>query len=310
MNGLRGIVALVLLLAFVALGIAALRTPRETVSPPLAIRSPTTLAGPAVPASSPPPADRPTPEDCAAAVGFTAAATDNANSLASLAVSPFNLPEFGWAAYAPLVAREIATACAPETAGFALHLAAWQSAQRLKGDGRMDAPTLSRMAVIWLQRRPFVALAQKACPTFPDEATLAQTAPAEAYGGKKILARAGALAAFRRMDEVARNELGADTPPLKIASAYRGPIEEALKCALGGCGTPGKARCSAHRTGLAFDFYFGVGTGPNAFSTDPANRLALSRSPAYRWLVTNADRFGFVNYPYEPWHWEWTGETV
>jgi zinc D-Ala-D-Ala carboxypeptidase len=19
-------------------------------------------------------------------------------------------------------------------------------------------------------------------------------------------------------------------------------------------------------------------------------------------------RFGFVNYPFEPWHWEWTGE--
>ena len=31
-------------------------------------------------------------------------------------------------------------------------------------------------------------------------------------------------------------------------------------------------------------------------------------APAYRWLVANADRFGFVNYPFEPWHWEWTGE--
>ena len=25
-------------------------------------------------------------------------------------------------------------------------------------------------------------------------------------------------------------------------------------------------------------------------------------------LVTRATRFGFVNYPFEPWHWEWTGE--
>ena len=34
----------------------------------------------------------------------------------------------------------------------------------------------------------------------------------------------------------------------------------------------------------------------------------MSRTPAYRWLVANADRFGFVPYPFEPWHWEWTGE--
>jgi LAS superfamily LD-carboxypeptidase LdcB len=29
---------------------------------------------------------------------------------------------------------------------------------------------------------------------------------------------------------------------------------------------------------------------------------------AFRWLVANAYRHGFVNYAFEPWHWEWTGE--
>ena len=24
-----------------------------------------------------------------------------------------------------------------------------------------------------------------------------------------------------------------------------------------------------------------------------------------RWLVANGHRFGFHNYPFEPWHWEW-----
>ena len=33
-----------------------------------------------------------------------------------------------------------------------------------------------------------------------------------------------------------------------------------------------------------------------------------SRTAVYRWMVANAARFGFVNYPFEPWHWEWTGE--
>ena len=26
--------------------------------------------------------------------------------------------------------------------------------------------------------------------------------------------------------------------------------------------------------------------------------------------MVNAGQFGFVNYAYEPWHWEWTGEDL
>ena len=48
------------------------------------------------------------------------------------------------------------------------------------------------------------------------------------------------------------------------------------------------------------------GFGPD--STADPNRLLQSRSAAYGWLIVNAGRFGFVNYPFEPWHWEWTGE--
>jgi LAS superfamily LD-carboxypeptidase LdcB len=57
------------------------------------------------------------------------------------------------------------------------------------------------------------------------------------------------------------------------------------------------------------DLYVGQapGFGPDS-SADP-NRLYMTRTPTYRWLVANAHRFGFVNYPFEPWHWEWTGET-
>jgi LAS superfamily LD-carboxypeptidase LdcB len=25
-------------------------------------------------------------------------------------------------------------------------------------------------------------------------------------------------------------------------------------------------------------------------------------------MVTNADKYGFVNYAFEPWHWEWVGD--
>jgi LAS superfamily LD-carboxypeptidase LdcB len=43
-------------------------------------------------------------------------------------------------------------------------------------------------------------------------------------------------------------------------------------------------------------------------SSADENRRWQAATPAYRWLVANAARFGFVNYPFEPWHWEWTGE--
>ena len=56
------------------------------------------------------------------------------------------------------------------------------------------------------------------------------------------------------------------------------------------------------------DVYLGAARGFGPDSSADANRLYLSRSQAYRWLVYNAWRFGFVNYVFEPWHWEWTGE--
>ncbi|MBE7217673.1 MAG: D-alanyl-D-alanine carboxypeptidase family protein, partial [Caulobacteraceae bacterium] len=90
---------------------------------------------------------------------------------------------------------------------------------------------------------------------------------------------------------------------LALVSGWRGPDEEAARCAAGGCDGRVRASCSAHRTGAALDLW--LGDPPT--STDPASRRAKAASPAYHWLVANADRFGFVPYGFEPWHWEWTG---
>ena len=56
------------------------------------------------------------------------------------------------------------------------------------------------------------------------------------------------------------------------------------------------------------DLYLGAAPGQAPELSDDVNRLYQSKSPVYAWLVANASRFGFVNYPFEPWHWEWTGE--
>jgi LAS superfamily LD-carboxypeptidase LdcB len=101
--------------------------------------------------------------------------------------------------------------------------------------------------------------------------------------------------------------IAADRNMLTIVSAFRSPAYDAARCAGGHCNGIAKARCSAHRTGTAVDLFVGAAPGHGPVDSHDANRLYLSRTPAYRWLVKNAGRFGFVNYVFEPWHWEWVG---
>jgi LAS superfamily LD-carboxypeptidase LdcB len=208
-----------------------------------------------------------------------------------------------------MIGREIGTACGLETPAFAAALGRWQGAHGLARSERVDEPTLSVLATTWLLRRPFVRAARTGCPPPPARSDLAAAAPSESFGGKMVFARPDALAAYRRMMKSALRA-GIAPPLLQIASGYRGPDEEAARCADGSCDAARKARCSAHRTGLAFDFHLGATPGEDPFSAADANRLYLSRTAAYRWLVANAVRFGFVSYPFEPWHWEWTGAPV
>lgn len=264
------------------------------------------------PASAPPP--NPLRTGGCAAPAYAAAARANARNLENLPVSPFGRVEAGWEIYAPLTAREIGTTCAPATEGFAAALARWQGGNSIAATGVLDQPTLMALKAIWQERRPFVRLsARGVCPGSPASSALGQAALVEGYGGKAIELRRGALDAYRRMAAAARREvpaIAADPRNLTIFSGYRSPAYDAARCARdGNCDGRVRARCSPHRTGLALDLYVGQAPGFGPDSTADPNRLAQARSPAYRWLVANGHRFGFVNYPFEPWHWEWTGET-
>ena len=295
--------------------------------PKVAVVAPsTTSSGPAPPSIAPlqlePPLTLPaspapalTTVGCDSPPARAAAAADNAQSVASRDWSPWGRPERGWEIYLPLVAQEIGSGCAVGTPGFADALARWQAGRNLTADGIMTPPTFEAMRVIWLRRRPFViAFSKGQCPGAADEATLAAAKPEEGYSRKPISLRPAALAAYRAMLEAARREVAevAAAPQLlTIFSGYRAPAADEARCDEDqSCGALTRARCSAHRTGLAVDLYLGAAPGSRPESTDDANRLFLSRSAAYRWLVANGSRFGFVNYPFEPWHWEWTGEPI
>lgn len=263
----------------------------------------------------PPPAPSAPPVAAAGCfdAAFSSAAAANAQSLRSMPINAFGRPEIGWEIYAPRVAQTVGSACAPDSSGFARALAAWQSGKAPPADGVVTEPLLLAMKAAWQAERPIAAVRGRGvCPDPPPESALETGHPGEGYGGKTVQLRRGAFAAYRDMVAAARAErpeIAADPRNLTIFSAYRSPEYDAARCARdGNCNGVVRATCSPHRTGLALDLYVGEAPGYGPDSSADRNRLAQTRTPTYRWLLANAHRFGFVNYPFEPWHWEWTGE--
>ncbi len=249
------------------------------------------------------------PAACNAGPGPAAVA--NTASLRTLVWSPYGRVETGWEVYAPLIAQETGTACGAPTAGFAAALARWQAGHGLSATGTVDAQTFARLSAVWQGRRPYVALRAKGtCPPPPRAVVLA--APAESYLGKAIRTRRGTLLAWRKLVAAAKRDVPAlaqDARWLTIFSGFRDPASDAARCVRErNCNGIVRAKCSAHRTGLALDVYVGQAQGYGPDSSADANRRAMTRSAAYGWLLRNARTYGFVNYPFEPWHWEWTGE--
>lgn len=309
---MRWIFLAVALACVAVLGVAWLRpTPSTQQSQPRADEAMAALAYPEpLPVSAAPAYDPPS-EACNDGGAYAPAAARNGQSLDGLAFKPFGRPEIGWRIYAPQVAVEIASTCAFDSAGFANALAGWQRAHGLPPTGLMDPATFDVMRVRWHMKRPFVILNRAVgCPPPPPPSALVAAEPKYVYGAKVIQLRGDAMASYRRMVADARAAdpaIARDPLALKIFSGYRSPEENDLTCLLqGGCDNVSRAPCSAHRTGLAFDIVVGSAPGGRVDSTADFNRLAMSQSPAYRWLVRNAHRYGFVNYVFEPWHWEWS----
>lgn len=245
------------------------------------------------------------------AVGRIVDAARNAASFQTLAVAPFRRAETGWAPYEAWLKADLGTSCSAVTPAFASALFRWRVQHHLGTNGVMDIPTLASFNQLWTSRRPFVRISKVACPLPPPEASLARATPAESYGGKIILLRPGALAAYRGLVAGARaaGVLKGDARLLTIFSGYRGPDADAMRCIMEqNCQGVTRASCSAHLTGLAMDVYLGAAPGHTVDSADDVNRTFMTYTPAYRWQVANAARYGFVNYVFEPWHWEWTGE--
>ena len=251
---------------------------------------------------------------CQLPPGFHQAVLGNKQSLSDPTWSPFGRPETGWSVYAVRAGHEIKTRCAPKTPEFARRLAHWQSRHDLPPTGLMDKPTFQAMKTGWQAERPFVVLrAAGVCPDPPVSAELTTLPAAESLDGKTIQLRTDAARALEAMIAAARRDLSRDAlapDRLTVFSGFRSPAYDAERCAReGNCDGVGRATCSVHRTGLAVDLMLGAAPGLKVDSSKDANRLWQTRTPAYRWLVDQSDRYGFTNYAFEPWHWEWNKST-
>ncbi|HZH32783.1 MAG TPA: D-alanyl-D-alanine carboxypeptidase family protein [Pyrinomonadaceae bacterium] len=216
----------------------------------------------------------------------------------------------GWSIYVPLIQRLIGTDEDAASEGFAASLARWQKREGLGAHGMLDEATLMRMISTWQGRR-------RKSSTYPQPDQLITAPPAEFWDSSRAddlrKVERQTYAAYKRMlaaavsdaslQLAARNgELAASEKYLKIISAFRSrEYQDRLRKLEPGAGRAALAVNSPHFTGRALDIYVG---GEPTITKDP-NRALQTQTRAYRWLVRNAERFGFCPYFYEPWHWEY-----
>ena len=100
---------------------------------------------------------------------------------------------------------------------------------------------------------------------------------------------------------------GHAAPLLLPVSGYRSVDEQAWlwEGALAKYGDPevaclwvARPGTSAHQSGRAVDCHLG-----DPIESEYAE--AMRHNPAFLWLVTHAEAFGFYPYDHEPWHWEY-----
>ena len=242
---------------------------------------------------------------------FAAAATQNAALRNELTWTFGGKRQRGWYLYDLLIGRTLKTTEDFGTSDFASAVAVWQKRSGLGSDGVLDEDALLRMVSHWqsnrLQNRTAATPDQllTAPPTdFYDPSRAAELRQVErnthaAY--KRMIAAALADPALK-LQRTSSGELAPGEKYLKIISAFRSrEYQEELRRRSPNAGRAGLAVNSPHFTGRALDIY----VGGDPVDTKDANRAIQVDTPTYRWLVRNAERFGFRPYFYEPWHWEY-----
>jgi hypothetical protein len=242
---------------------------------------------------------------------FSPAAAENAKLRSSLQWVFGGKMQTGWDIYVPLISHTIGTDAEPDTTDFASSLSKWQEESRLSPTGILDRETLESFTKFWQSRRLGRAglsssdsllsapITEFFDPTrSPDLLQLEQ----ETYAAYKKMLAAAVQDLNGELKLTKSGDLAPEEKFLRIVSAYRSPAyQAALRKREPNAGRAALAKNSPHSTGHALDIY----VGGEPVRTLDSNRLIQVQTPAYKWLVKNAHRFGFYPYFYEPWHWEY-----
>ncbi|HEX8145794.1 MAG TPA: M15 family metallopeptidase [Pyrinomonadaceae bacterium] len=222
----------------------------------------------------------------------------------------------GWYLYTPLISRLLETDGEAAGSDFASALSRWQTAAGLRPSGVLDDETLYRMVSTWqgarLKNKEYATpdrLLQAPPSDFYDPARpdALRQVERETYAAYKRMVAAAAADPSLGLKVTAAGELAPEEKYLKIVSSFRSREHQAaLRAQSPGSGRAGLAVNSPHFTGRALDLY----VGGEPVETRDSNRALQVQTPAYRWLVANAERFGFRPYYYEPWHWEYVGDVT
>jgi len=243
---------------------------------------------------------------------FTTAATANAAFRNELTWTFGGKQQRGWYLYDLLIGKTLDTQNDPGTSDFAASIAAWQKQRGITADGVLNEDALMAMVSQWqnnrLKSRIYATPDQLLTappsdfydPTRPEELRQVERSTYAAY--KRMIAAAIADPTLK-LAHTSSGELAPTEQYFKIVSAFRSrEYQDNLRRQSPNAGSAGLAvNFSPHFTGRALDLY--VGGSP--VDTKDSNRAIQVNTPAYRWLVKNAERFGFRPYFYEPWHWEY-----
>ena len=242
---------------------------------------------------------------------FASAANENASLRNELTWNFGGKQQRGWYLYDLLIGETLDVHDDSETTDFAESLAKWQKKRGLTADGVLDEEALMALVSTWQSNR----LKNKAAAT-PDQLLTAPPTdfydPSRAdelrqverntYAAYKKMIAAAIADPSLKLAHAAPGELAPGERYLKIVSSFRSrEYQENLRRKSPSAGSAGLAVNSPHFTGRALDLY----VGGDPVDTKDSNRAIQVNTPVYRWLVRNADRFGFRPYFYEPWHWEY-----
>ena len=247
---------------------------------------------------------------------FSAAASRNSSLRYDLDWAFGGKQQHGWYLYTPLISRMIETDKDAGSGDFANAISRWQKTTGLQPDGVLDEDTLYQMVSAWQGAR----LKDKT-PAQPGQLLVAPTSDfydtsrpdelrqveRETYAAYKRMVAAACADPSLGLKHTASGELAPEEKFFKIVSAFRSrEYQDHLRQQSPNSGRAGLAVNSPHTTGRALDLY----VGGEPVETKDANRAIQVQTNAYRWLVQNADKFGFRPYYYEPWHWEYVGTSA